>query len=70
MTAQLGDEEDGRDLGARTFAQHVLVSDIDPVELAVEFTGLTRPLLVHIEAHTGMPGLELLQGIGRGAAAL
>jgi hypothetical protein len=70
MTAQLSDEEEEGRLGARTFADYVHDSDIPPIELAVGFAGLTRALLFYIEVNTGASALELLQRIGRGAAAL
>ena len=70
MTAQLDDEEQDADLAAQTFADCVRDGDIDPLDLAAGFAGLTRILLLLLEARTGSPGLEILQGIGRRAATL
>jgi hypothetical protein len=70
MTAQLDDEDQDADLAARTFADCVKNGDVSPTDLAVGFAGLARILLILLEARTGTPGLEILQGIGRKAAAL
>jgi hypothetical protein len=70
MTAQLDDEKQDADLAAQTFADCVRDGDNAPMDLAVGFAGLARILLILLEARTGTPGLEILQGIGQKAAAL
>jgi hypothetical protein len=70
MTAQLDDEDQDADLAARIFAGCVENGDISPEDLAIGFAGLARILLILLEARTGIPGLEILQGIGRNAATL
>lgn len=70
MTAQICDEEEGGNLGARMFADYARETGASSMDLAMGLLSLARALLVYIEATTGTPPSELLKRIGRGAAEL